>query len=150
MIKFKVKTNSCRIMADREFIESLKMEENIFELRENSTISYLVQYFAPYTGAGEHEIPAGTKFCVHGPMRDDAMYMHLVESNDGLLEVLLEKEKKAIPQLSTRLSGFSFFITEEQMKGENAKIYMPTLSFKYTCHFISFLGVGNGAWKSLG
>ena len=39
-------------MADRKFIESLNIEDNVFELKENSTISYLVQYFAPYTGAG--------------------------------------------------------------------------------------------------
>ena len=51
-------------MADRKFIESLNIEDNVFELKENSTISYLVQYFAPYTGVGEYEIPAGTRFCM--------------------------------------------------------------------------------------
>lgn len=104
-------------MADRKFIESLNIEDNVFELKKNSTISYLVQYFAPYTGAGEYEIPAGTKFCMYGPMRDDAMYMNIVGDVDSnLFEALKEKEKKTIPQLSTRITGFSFYITEEQME----------------------------------
>lgn len=104
-------------MADRKFIESLNIEDNVFELKKNSTISYLVQYFAPYTGAGEYEIPAGTKFCMYGPMRDDAMYMDVVGDVDSnLFEALKEKEKREIPQLSTRITGFSFYITEEQME----------------------------------
>ena len=104
-------------MADRKFIESLNIEDNVFELKENSTISYLVQYFAPYTGAGEYEIPAGTRFCMSGPMGEGTMYMHLVgEVDSSLREALLEKEKAAIPQLSTRITGFSFYITEEQME----------------------------------
>lgn len=104
-------------MADRKLIESLNIEENIFELKENSAISYLVQYFAPYTGAGEYEIPAGTKFCMHGAMGTGTMYMHIVGDIDGnLLEALIEKEKAAIPQLSTRISGFSFYITMKQMR----------------------------------
>lgn len=104
-------------MADRKFIESLDIEDNVFELMENCVIGYLVHYCAPYTGAGEHEIPSGTKFCIHGPMNSDAMYMHLVEENENtLLDVLTEKEQKNIPMLSDRLAGFSFFITEKQMR----------------------------------
>ena len=104
-------------MADRKFIESLNIEDNVFELKENSTISYLVQYFAPYTGAGEYEIPAGTKFCMHGPMGEGTMYMHIVgEVDSSLREALMEKEKAAIPQLSTRITGFSFYITMKQMR----------------------------------
>ena len=49
-------------------------------------------------------------------MRDDAMYMHIIEENNSnLFELLSEIEKKRIPQLSTLLSGFSFYITEEQL-----------------------------------
>ena len=87
-------------MADRKFIESLNIEDNVFELMENCVIGYLVHYCAPYTGAGEHEIPAGTKFRLYGSMRDDAMYMDIVGDVDSnLFEALKEKEKKAIPQL---------------------------------------------------
>lgn len=104
-------------MADRKFIESLNIEDNVFELMENCVMGYLVHYCAPYTGAGEHEIPAGTKFSLYGPMRDDAMYMDIVADGDSnLFEALKEKEKREIPQLSARLTGFSFYITEQQMK----------------------------------
>lgn len=104
-------------MVTTEFINSLNIEDNIFELKENSVIGYLVQYCAPYTGAGEYEIPAGTRFCMHGPMGEGTMYMHIVEENNNtLLDVLTEKERKSIPVLSTRLTGFSFFITEKQME----------------------------------
>lgn len=104
-------------MADRKFIESLNIEDNVFELKENCTISYLVHYFAPYTGAGEYEIPAGTRFCMYGPMGSDTMYMDVVGDIDkNLLEALMEREKAAIPHLSTRISGFSFYITRQQME----------------------------------
>lgn len=104
-------------MADRKFIESLNIEDNVFELKENCTISYLVHYFAPYTGAGEYEIPAGTRFCMYGPMGSDTMYMDIVGGIDeNLIKTLMEREKAAIPQLSTRITGFSFYITEKQMR----------------------------------
>lgn len=104
-------------MADRKFIESLNIEDNVFELKENCTISYLVHYFAPYTGAGEYEIPTGTRFCMYGPMGSDTMYMDVVGDIDkNLLEALMEREKAAIPHLSTRISGFSFYITRQQME----------------------------------
>ena len=104
-------------MVTTEFINSLNIEDNIFELKENSTIGYLVQYCAPYTGAGEYEIPAGTRFCIHGPMGTDTMYMHIVgDIDENLLEALMGREREAIPQLSTRISGFSFYITLLQMR----------------------------------
>lgn len=103
-------------MADIKFIESLNIEDNIFELKENCIIGYLVHYCAPFTGGGEHEVLAGIRFCLHGPMRDDAMYMHMIDDNgSNLYEILSEKEKNNIPKLSSRLSGFSFYITEEQL-----------------------------------
>ena len=104
-------------MAEIKFIESLNIEDNVFELKENCTISYLVHYFAPYTGAGEYEIPAGTRFCMYGPMGSDTMYMDVVGDIDkNLLEALMEREKAAIPHLCTRISGFSFYITRQQME----------------------------------
>lgn len=115
----KIINNSKKIdMARNEFIESLNIEENIFELCEKTTIEYLVQYSAPFTGGGEHEIPAGTRFCLQGTMSDDAFYMYIVEEtfNETLYNELVDKEKKAMPKLSHRLGGFSFYITEEQLK----------------------------------
>lgn len=103
-------------MADIKFIESLNIEDNVFELKENCIIGYLTHYCAPYTGAGEHEIHAGIRFSLSGPMRDDAMYMEMIDDNgSNLYEILAEKEKNKIPELSSRLSGFSFYITEEQL-----------------------------------
>lgn len=104
-------------MASIEFIEALNIKDNVFELKEKSMISYLVHYCAPYTGAGEFEIPAGTRFCIYGQMGSDTMYMDIVgEVDSSLREALIEKEKAAIPQLSTRITGFSFFITLKQMR----------------------------------
>jgi hypothetical protein len=103
-------------MAERSFIESLKIKDNIFELKGKCVIGYLAHYSAPFTGGGEHEIPAGVKFRLYGPMRDDALYMDIIEDNNcDLFDLLVRKEKENIPQLSTRLSGFSFYITEEQL-----------------------------------
>lgn len=100
-----------------KFEESLKIEDNIFELKENCIIEYLVHYFAPCTGWNEHEMPAGTKFCLHGIMRDDALYMHIIDVNVvELYEILSEKEKRRNPKMSRCLAGFSFFITEKQIE----------------------------------
>lgn len=100
-----------------KFEESLKIEDNIFELKENCIIEYLVHYFAPCTGWNEHEMPAGTKFCLHGIMRDDALYMHIIDVNVvELYEILSEKEKRRNPKMSRRLAGFTFFITEKQIE----------------------------------
>lgn len=99
-----------------KFEESLKIEDNIFELKENCIIEYLVHYFAPGTGWNEHEMPAGTKFCLHGIMRDDAMYMHSIDNDIDFYEILSEKEKRRNPKMSRRLGGFSFFITEKQIE----------------------------------
>ena len=100
----------------KKFIESLKIDDNIFELKENCIIEYLVHYYAPGTGWNEHEMPAGTKFCLHGIMRDDAMYMHSIDNDIDFYEILSEKEKRRNPKMSRRLGGFSFFITEKQIE----------------------------------
>lgn len=100
----------------KKFIESLKIDDNIFELKENCIIEYLVHYYAPGTGWNEHEMPAGTKFCLHGIMRDDAMYMHSIDNDIDFYEILSEKEKRRNPKMSRRLGGFTFFITEKQIE----------------------------------
>ena len=104
-------------MANIKFLKSLNIEDNVFELKENCTISYLVHYYAPFTGGREHVIPAGTRFCMNGPMGSDTMYMDIVGDMDkNLLEALMEKKNAVIPELSTRISGFSFYITRKQME----------------------------------
>lgn len=108
-------------MTTTEYIESLKISENVFELQEDTTICYLSHYVAPYTGDGEIVVPAGMRFAAYGPMRDDAMYMDLVGENEELHARMVEQEKAGCPQLANRLMGFSFFITEEEVEKLNLK-----------------------------
>ena len=104
-------------MATREYIESLKIDENVFEVAEDTELEYLVHFAAPFTGGDKCIVPQGTVFAPHGPMRDDALYMHLVEdNNEALIKKMEEQVKIDYESLFSRLQGFSFFITEEQIK----------------------------------
>lgn len=106
-------------MATIEYIESLHINENAFELQEDTTIGYLSHYAAPYTGGGEIVVPAGVRFAAYGPMRDDALYMDLIGENEELHARMVEQEKADCPQLANRLMGFSFFITEKEVETLN-------------------------------
>lgn len=104
-------------MATQEQIEALKIDENVFELVEDTELDYLVHFAAPFTGADKCVVPKGTVFAPHSPMRDDALYMHFVDGDkDALFEKMEDQVKAEYPELFTRLQGFSFFITEEQIK----------------------------------
>ena len=104
-------------MATREQIESMKIDENIFELVEDTELEYLVHFAAPFTGGDKCLVPKGTVFVPQSPMRGDALYMDIVEGDfDELLEKMKELVKKKYENLFTRLQGFSFFITEEQLQ----------------------------------
>ena len=103
-------------MATREQIEALKIDENVFELAEDAELEYLVHFAAPFTGGDKCIVPKGTVFAPHSPMRGDALYMHLIGENDELYKRMEELVKANYEQLYTRLQGFSFFITEEQLQ----------------------------------
>ena len=104
-------------MATQEQIEALKIDENVFELAEDTELEYLVHFAAPFTGADKCVIPKGTAFAPHSPMRGDALYMHLVDGDRDALFARMEAHvKDKYEDLFTRLQGFSFFITEEQLK----------------------------------
>ena len=104
-------------MATQEQIEALKIDGNVFELVEDTELEYLVHFAAPFTGADKCVVPKGTVFAPHSPMRDDALYMHFVDGDkDALFEKMEDQVKAEYPELFTRLQGFSFFITEEQIK----------------------------------
>lgn len=104
-------------MATREKIESMKIDENIFELVEDIELNYLVHFAAPFTGGDKCIVPQGTVFAPHSPMRGDALYMHLIDGEkDALLAKMEEQVKTKYEDLFFRLQGFSFFITEEQLK----------------------------------
>ena len=106
-------------MATREFIESLNIENNVFELNEDIIVSFLVHFSAPFTGGSKINVPKGTKFAPHGPMNDDTLYMHLLERDEDLLKQMDEQEKKHYEKLASRLGGYSFYITEEEIKSWN-------------------------------
>ena len=103
-------------MATREQIESMKIDENVFELAEDTELEYLVHFAAPFTGSDKCMIPKGTVFAPDGPMSGDAMYMHLVGNDDDIYKRMEELVKVNYEQLYTRLQGLSFFITEEQLQ----------------------------------
>jgi hypothetical protein len=104
-------------MATQEQIEALKIDENVFELVEDTELEYLVHFAAPFTGADKCVVPKGTAFAPHSPMRSDALYMHFVDGDKNALFEKMENQVKAdYPKLFTRLQGFPFFITEEQIK----------------------------------
>ena len=106
-------------MATQQYIESLKIEENIFELNEDIIVSFLVHFSAPFTGGSKILTPKGTVFSPHGPMRDDAMYMHPVKYEKDLLTRMDEQEKNHYEKLADRMDGYSFFITEEEVQSWN-------------------------------
>lgn len=104
-------------MATREQIEALKIDENVFELAEDTELEYLVHFAAPFTGSDKCIVPKGTAFIPLGPMNSEALYMDLVdEDNEALHKKMEELVKLNYTRLFDRLQGFSFFITEEQLK----------------------------------
>ena len=104
-------------MATREQLEALKIDENVFELAEDTELEYLVHFAAPFTGSDKCIVPKGTAFAPHGPMNSEALYMDLVdEDNEALYKKMEELVKVNYARLFDRLQGFSFFITEEQLK----------------------------------
>lgn len=103
-------------MYSKEFFATLHFEENVFELVEDTKMSFLVHFRAPFTGAGEIVVPAGTKFYAHGNMRDDAIYIHPVGPEKELLERMNKQEAAEYPELANKLNGYSFFITEDNLR----------------------------------
>lgn len=102
-------------MATTEFIESLHIEDNVFELKMDTVLSYLIHYAAPFTGDGQISVPAGTRFAAHGPMMKDTFYMHPIEDDESLWNRMRNQEKAKIEKLANRLAGFSFYITKDEI-----------------------------------
>ena len=99
------------------FIKSLNIEENIFELTEDTTTSYLVHYAAPCTGNGEYQIKAGTRFMLGGPMNEYSLYMRIQGENKEVFQEMIKTEKEALPELAdTPIMGFSFYITKYELQ----------------------------------
>ena len=95
----------------------MNIDENVFELVEDTELEYLVHFAAPFTGADKCIVPKGTTLAPLSSMRRDALYIYPVEdNNDELLKKMREQVKMKYEELFTRLQGFSFFITEEQLR----------------------------------
>ncbi len=103
-------------MDSKEFFATLHFEENVFELVEDTKMEYLVHFRAPFTGAGEIVVPSGTKFYADGNMRDDAIYIQPVGPEKELLERMNKQEAAENPELANKLNGYSFFITEDNLR----------------------------------
>jgi hypothetical protein len=55
-------------MARIGYIESLNKDNIIFQLQEETEISYLVNFTIPFTGNGKIKVPSGVKFAAYGPV----------------------------------------------------------------------------------
>ena len=109
-------------MATQEQIKALKIDENVFELAEDTELEYLVHFAAPFTGADKCAIPKGTAFAPHSSMRGDALYMHLVDGDRDALFARMEAHvKDKYEDLFTRLQGFSFFRCKKNEKTKYIK-----------------------------
>ena len=110
-------------MSFNTFIKSLNISENIIELTEDTTISYLIHYAAPCTGGGEYTIKAGTRFVLGGPMNEYSLYMRIEGDGKEIFQEMIKAEKEALPELAdTPIMGFSFYITKYEL-------YNPKLKF---------------------
>lgn len=98
-------------------------KEFVIELAENTKFSCFVWLYAPVTVGVECLVPAGLRFSIEQKMRKDAFYMHLYESDVSKEGVLDARVSVAVaqkyPPLYDRIQGFTFYITEQQLKSEN-------------------------------
>lgn len=99
-----------------DYIKSLNIGENVFVLADDTTLECLVYFAAPFTGSDSIVVPKGTCFALHGLMRDDAFYMHIVDEGSMLFKRIEAQIQDKYPKLQSRFTGVSFFITEEQLK----------------------------------
>ncbi|MGM9812188.1 MAG: hypothetical protein ACI30V_05025 [Muribaculaceae bacterium] len=103
-------------MDSKEFFATLHFEENVFELVEDTKMEFLVYFRAPFTGAGEIVVPAGTKFAASQRMSDDAIYIHPVGPEKELLDRMNKQEAAHYPNLANKFNGYSFFITVDNLR----------------------------------
>ncbi|MCF0220140.1 MAG: hypothetical protein HUK14_10195 [Muribaculaceae bacterium] len=109
-------------MTEEDFIKSLKIEENVFELLEDTELEYIEHFAAPFTGGNSCIVPKGFRFYPEEAVGSDTFYLYVLndineELCKGLLEKMINKVKEQYPaQLAQRLTAFTFFITEKQVE----------------------------------
>ena len=97
----------------QEFISIISITISIIFSIGFSYISALYRYHELIKRLVVHELDVRSKFQGSG----DALYMHLVDGDRDALFARMEAHvKDKYEDLFTRLQGFSFFITEEQLK----------------------------------
>jgi len=82
-------------MATREQIEALKIDENVFELAEDTELEYLVHFAAPFTGGQMHG-SQGNCFCT---AQSDARRCPLYASDRGEQRIIQEDGRIGESQL---------------------------------------------------
>jgi len=79
-------------MATQKYIESLHIEDNVFELSED-TVGIFGSLLCTIYRWRRNISPSGLKFAAYGPMRGDALYMDLIEENEELPNRMKEQQK---------------------------------------------------------
>ena len=110
----------------KEFnIPKITPGEYIFEVADEMEIDYLIWFYAPFTGCSKRSFPAGFQFTLSQYMRDDAFYILPIDidkdEEDRLCAPMREEAKALYPELANRIQGFSFFVTEEDLKSSHLR-----------------------------
>lgn len=108
--------SNCAVTNSRGVITNTSTEKRTaaFIGNTNYTKTHLIQNC--FTDSSMHPVTDATTEANYDVIHDNKVYKNIYTS-------------AAQPSYDT--NGDVTYLTEEQMKGENAKIYMPTLSFKY-------------------
>jgi hypothetical protein len=106
-------------MARIGYIESLNKDNIIFQLQEETEISYLVNFTIPFTGNGKIKVPSGVKFAAYGPVYEDKLFIRLVHGHESLLARITEQEIVNYEIIADTMDGFSFYITENEIEDFN-------------------------------
>lgn len=111
-----ITVSNCAVTNSRGVITNTSTEKRTaaFIGNTNYTKTHLIQNC--FTDSSMHPVTDATTEANYDVIHDNKVYKNIYTS-------------AAQPSYDT--NGDVTYLTEEQMKGENAKIYMPTLSFKY-------------------
>ena len=111
-----ITVSNCAVTNSRGAITNTSTEKRTaaFIGNTNYTKTHLIQNC--FTDSSMHPVTDATTEANYDVIHDNKVYKNVYTS-------------AAKPSYDT--NGDITYLTEEQMKGENAKIYMPTLSFKY-------------------
>lgn len=94
-----------------------KLEGATFVSLRSVPIEYITWFAAPCSLSGKDRLPKGTRFTLNQKMRSDAYYCSIDRKDE--LKRIYEKEREHtnehLPRLKGRFSGFSLFLTEDDL-----------------------------------